>query len=162
MAIAKGNSLSHRLFELVLWIKAMQMKYGFELYMIHMAGTRIIEQGTDRLSRGVVKVQDLIPKPLREYASLNLHILQRLASLSSWIRSWIGLDYFMLEPEHWFIDAHNIRFTSERKMFIQSSTYVWTPPPCIANVAIEQLRYMRIKRQRSTHVMIVPKLFFGL
>jgi hypothetical protein len=35
---------------------------------------------------------------------------------------------------------------------------VWTPPPGAANVALEELRKARIKRQDSTHVFVCPRL----
>ena len=160
-AIAKGNSPSRHLFELVLRIKALQMKYGFELHVIHVAGTRMIEQGTDGLSRGAVKVQGLNKKTLKEYAPLNLNALERCDVLLSWVKSWIG-SHFLLSPKHWFVEAHDLRFTPARNIYTESATYLWIPPPCITDVALEQLRYARLKRQLSTHVMVVPKLFFGL
>ena len=45
---------------------------------------------------------------------------------------------------------------------VETSTYLWSPPPSIADVALEQLRYARLKHQSSVHVFIVPKLFLNL
>ena len=36
------------------------------------------------------------------------------------------------------------------------STYLWHPPPAAANVALEQLRIARIKRQQSAHMLFAP------
>ena len=68
-----------------------------------------------------------------------------------------------MEPEHWFLEAHDLRYEGlNRELNIVPGTYVWTPPPAVTEVAIEQLRSAVLKRQRSFHVMIVPKLFFGV
>ena len=50
-AFYKGNSKSPQLFELVLRLRKLQQFAGCKLYVIHVAGTRMIEQGTDGLSR---------------------------------------------------------------------------------------------------------------
>jgi hypothetical protein len=41
---------------------------------------------------------------------------------------------------------------------IKTGVYGWFPPPAAANVAIEQLRIARIKRQESTHIFVCPRL----
>ena len=50
----------------------------------------------------------------------------------------------------------------EEEFKIDPSTYVWSPPPSIGDVALEQLRYARIKRQASIQVFLIPKLFLYL
>jgi hypothetical protein len=51
-AFYKGTSSSKRLFQLVLDLHKLQLHGGFVLHLIHVAGQRIIAQGTDGLSRG--------------------------------------------------------------------------------------------------------------
>ena len=46
----KGNSSAELLFELVLRLWNLEMKYMCKVNIIHVAGTRMIEQGTDGLS----------------------------------------------------------------------------------------------------------------
>lgn len=41
---------------------------------------------------------------------------------------------------------------------IASGTYIWTPPPAAADVAVQELRKARHKRQKSTHVFVCPRL----
>ena len=36
--------------------------------------------------------------------------------------------------------------------------FVWVPPPAAADVCLEELRKARIKRQISTHVVVIPRL----
>jgi hypothetical protein len=39
----------------------------------------------------------------------------------------------------------------------KSGTFVWSPPPAAAAVAIEELRKARIKRQDALHIVIIPE-----
>ena len=48
----KGSSTSVKLFELVLEFKMMELEYGMIIHFIHVAGTCMISQNTDGLSRG--------------------------------------------------------------------------------------------------------------
>jgi hypothetical protein len=61
----KGGSLSKLLHELVLCLRRVEIAVGFVLHMVHVAGTRMIAQGMDGLSRGtflegVVAGQDML------------------------------------------------------------------------------------------------------
>ena len=47
-----GTSISRKLFELVLRLHKLEMTAGLVLHAIHCAGTRMVAQGTDGLSRG--------------------------------------------------------------------------------------------------------------
>jgi hypothetical protein len=49
-AFWKGTSSSPRLFELVLRLKELEMKYDLTLHIIHVSGKRMIAEGTDGLS----------------------------------------------------------------------------------------------------------------
>jgi hypothetical protein len=44
----KGTSSAQPLFELVLWLRKLEMAGKFKLHVIHVAGTRMIAQGTAR------------------------------------------------------------------------------------------------------------------
>ena len=50
-AYFKGSSYSLLLFELVLRLKKLEIKWGIRLHIIHVAGTRMMLQGTYDLSR---------------------------------------------------------------------------------------------------------------
>jgi hypothetical protein len=41
---------------------------------------------------------------------------------------------------------------------IEKGRFIWAPPPAAADVALEELRKARIKRQDSTHFFICPRL----
>jgi hypothetical protein len=51
-AFYKGDTSSKRLFQLVLQLRTLEMNGLVQLQVIHVAGTRMILQGTDGLSRG--------------------------------------------------------------------------------------------------------------
>jgi hypothetical protein len=51
-AFYRGTSSSPILFELVLRLRQLEMHGGWKLHVIHIAGKRMIQQGTDGLSRG--------------------------------------------------------------------------------------------------------------
>lgn len=45
---------------------------------------------------------------------------------------------------------------------IKSGTFFWSPPPAASNVCLEELRKARIKRQDSTHIILIPRLLSPL
>ena len=47
----EGTSKSRKLFELVLRLKKLEVKYHIILHVMHVSGKRMIAQGTDGLSR---------------------------------------------------------------------------------------------------------------
>ena len=161
--VAKGNSPSPKLHNLIRRLRTLEMKYCFEVFVIHVSGSRMITQGTDGLSRGSLKPSSLSSMSIKEYAPLHLTAIQRVPSLKQWIKSWVGPNPLFLELRHWFIEGHDLRYEgANRHLKIESGTYIWTPQPAIADVAIEQLRCAVLKRQQSLHVLVVPKLFFSL
>jgi hypothetical protein len=48
--LAKGNSSSRKLFELVLHVRLLQMKYRCNIIVTHVSGKRMVAQGTDGVS----------------------------------------------------------------------------------------------------------------
>jgi len=73
--VDKGNSKSKELFKLVCRLRKCQMKYSFTLYVIYVASTRMIYQGMDSLSRGVLNQGALATGSVRLYAPINLTAL---------------------------------------------------------------------------------------
>ena len=51
-AFYKGSSSSKELFELILRLKRIEVGCAMRLHSVHIAGTRMILQGVDKLSRG--------------------------------------------------------------------------------------------------------------
>ena len=164
LAHHKGNSTSELLFELVLRLRCLSMRFQMKLHFIHVAGTRMIEQGTDDLSRGELTSGVMKGTPMLAFVPLHLTAIDRWGKLGEWIKSWLGQEATLLSPEGWFQEGHDIvdwqRDSSGMDYPVErEGKWIWTPPPGAADVAVYQLRLARLKRQRSTHVFVCPKLF---
>ena len=100
-----------------------------------------------------------------------------LAILKTWLSSWLGDEAEFLLPTDWFIRGHDIsegEFTSPTEWIDghnkpkfwrhahKSGLFVWAPPPAASHVCIEEIRKARIKRQESTHVIVIPRLMTPL
>ena len=54
-SLYKGNSTSEKLFELVARLRTTQIKIATKLLVTHISGKRMMAQGTDGVSSGIVK-----------------------------------------------------------------------------------------------------------
>jgi hypothetical protein len=164
-AFYKGNTSSKTLFDLVLRLRTAEMSGLLQLQVIHVAGSRMISQGTDGLSRGCLTEGVMSGTPMLEYIPLHRSALERQPDLLSWIRQWTLCDNLNpLQPEDWFEHGHGISGGTYDARGLwhptpTSDTWIlWSPPPAAADVAIEQLLYSRHKRPQLNHVFIVPRL----
>ena len=167
-AFYKGTSGSAKLFELVKRLRLMEMQKGVKIHFVHVAGTRMIAQGTDGLSRGDLSEGIMKGDHMLTHVPLHLSCLQRSPGLEQWLESCITLEngqkrLEFLTASDWFVRGHDISGGEKNSDGIwipkyESGTFVWTPPPAGAWIAIEQLRRARVKREISTHVVVVPKL----
>ena len=105
----KGSSKSEKLFILVLRLRSLQQSGNFKLHVLHVAGTRRIEQGTDGLSRGL-PYEGLLGENKRflDYLPLHLDAFERSPSLRSWLKEWIPNWEKFLKAEDWFELGHDI------------------------------------------------------
>jgi hypothetical protein len=148
-AFFKGTSSSKRLFDLMLKLHELQMHKRLMLHMVHVAGKRMISQGTDGLSRGDTSIGVMSGTSMISYVPLHLSANQRQGEvLKDWILTWFsGADSpEFLSPIDWFHHGHHL------------STCVWTPPPAAADAALEQLAFATHKRPYSTHLVLIPRL----
>ena len=122
--------------------------------MVHVAGTHMIWQGTDGLSRGDLNAGVMAGEDFLSHITLHLDCLTRSASLAVWIRSWASgrnaKPPVFLAPEDWFL-PHAL-----------GGCYVWTPPPAAARRAVSLLGQSIHKRPNSVHVFIAPRLMTAL
>ena len=128
----------------------------------------MITQGTDGLSRGDLGEGIMKGGNMLSYIPLHLNALERAPCMKGWISSWLtpneeGEAITFLDYEGWFEKGHDIAggklnldgvWTPNYKR----GTYVWTPPPAAGLIAVEQLRRARVKREVSTHVVLIPRL----
>ena len=164
---AKGSSSSPQLFDLVVRLYKLNMQVKCRIQFIHVAGTRMIEQGTDGLSRGNMFEGVMQGKSMLEFVPLHLSALDRSEKLESRLRRCLEGKFHskleILAPKDWFIRGHDIMGTRMNcdGMTIpkfKSGTMLWAPPPAVAKFAVEQIRQARHKRQQSCHVLVVPRL----
>ena len=145
----RGNSSSRKLFELMLRLRKLEMDATLILHVIHVAGTRMIEEGGDGGSRGDLTQGVMAGKPILEYIPLHLSAFERDSNLEAWVRSWWDIErgpLTTLRPEGWFEEGQ------------LEGNFLWVPPPAAADVVVEQLGEARHKRPNCLHITIVPRL----
>ena len=151
-AYFKGTSSSEHLFDLVLRIRKIEMSGLCKIHLIHVAGTRMIWQGTDGLSRGDRNAGVMAGESMLSFIPLNKSALSRSRKLQEWVNSWggTGEDYPIpiqfLCPDEW------------PKALVEVATYVWSPPPAAAEVAAEYMAQSIHKRTSSAHIFVCPRL----
>jgi hypothetical protein len=165
-AYYKGNSPSRRLFELVLRLRCIEMKASIKLFIIHVAGSRMISQGTDGLSRGNLSSGIFATSSMALHIPLHLLALDRCTSLLPWIQSWVpDAALAPLSPMDWFDMGHGIQGYHRNLdgMLVPQPTtqqwFLWTPPPAAGRAAMEELATSRHQQTHLNHVFIIPRLF---
>lgn len=165
----KGSSSSPKLLSLIIRLKAMATRQGIRLHVFHVAGTRMIAQGTDGVSRGHLAHGVMAGEAMTAFIPIHLTATERSPGLLKWIRSWSGDHSILLDGDGWFQEGHDIEGWSrgsvdnfDRPRLSEGRTYVWSPPPYVADTAIAELRKARIKRQTSAHIFVCPRLCCSL
>jgi len=173
-AFYKGTSTSRKLFELVLRLRLLEMKAGFKIHIIHIAGTRMISQGTDGLSRGDCNEGVMKGMSMLDYVPLDATCLKRSPLLKEKIKSCIDpylkathLEARFLTEFDWFNLGHDIVGGSlnDENIWVpeyKSGFNIWCPAPAAGQHAIEQLRLARLKKTTSVHLFIIPRIFTSL
>jgi hypothetical protein len=86
--------------------------------------------------------------------------------LVPWIRRWAGKDAVLLTEMGWFQEGHDLEGWklgvdgfSRPVIADTGKTYIWTPAPMAAEVALAEMRKARINRQQSAHsIFVCPRL----
>jgi len=171
-AYYKGTSSSKLLFHIVLRLRKLEFMGGF-IYFIHVAGSRMISQGTDGLSRGDFSEGVMCGSTMMSFIPIHLTALARSSTLKGWIESLITPSLKQseriefLDESGWFYRGHDLSGGRLSKEGIwmpdtRPGIFVWCPAPAAAQVAVEQLREARNKRTQSLHVVVLPRLFTSL
>ena len=182
-AFYKGSSSSKSLYDLVLRLRKLEMREQCKIHIFHVAGTRMIAQGSDGLSRGDLTEGVMTGGSMKSFVPTHLGALERSPIVKDWILEWAGASAEFLSPEGWFHRGHGLsdndlevieggegglpqvtervlEFSSEGLNWpkLQTGQFIWTPPPAAAGAAVEELRKARHKDVRSSHVFVVPRL----
>ena len=163
----KGSSTSPLLHELILRLRKVEIDIGFRLYMVHVSGTRMIAQGTDGLSRGMLLEGVLTGKSMLGYIDLAKGSIERYPPLLDFVRSWSERPNLeVLTAEQWFVEAHGIigGKRDHHGVWIPDHAsngqfYLWAPPPVVADVCLEECLKAVHKRRDAFHVFMLPRLF---
>ena len=161
-----GTSSSKLLFDLIVRLKKLELNFGLRLHIIHVSGKRMINQGTDGVSRGNMMEGVLTGRKMLTYIPIHLSAIERSNKLLTWVRTWCGNESLTpLSPTDWlwrgqglgksvWTNCDGLQFPVRSK----EKVFLWSPPPCVADVAIEYLRESIHKRSDAVHIIIIPKL----
>ena len=163
----KGSSTSELLHSLVLRLRKVEMDVGFKLQVVHVAGTRMIAQGTDGLSRGQLCEGVMTGRDMLDYVDIAASAMSRHPPLAWFVQRWTGLNHIApLSPEDWFVAGHGITGgeRDNHQIWMPShaangQVYWWDPPPIIADVALEEALKAQHKRTDTTHIVTIPRLY---
>jgi hypothetical protein len=165
-AFYRGNSSSRALFQLILRLRRLDMGGSIILHVVHIAGTRMVSQGTDGLSRGDLGAGVMVGESMLSFVPLHLSAVSRSQSLLAWIQSWAPDPAIEpLSPEDWFYRGHGLESGSRNAdgMWIphlsSKQWYLWAPPPAVAAIALQELGVSRHKRPHLGHLFVCPRLF---
>jgi hypothetical protein len=133
----RGTSKSPRLHALVLELRVLEITYGMALHVIHVAGSRMIAQGTDGCSRGSLMEGVMTGQNMLSFVDLGQSAVERHPPLLEWIRGWTGRKG--LEPlalEDWFVKGHGIigGYKDDHGVWMPShesgnNLHLWPPHP---------------------------------
>jgi hypothetical protein len=165
-AFYKGSSTSPKLHALILRLRKLELLYGLILHIIHVSGKRMIAQGTDGCSRGVLLEGVMAGEDMLSFVDLGKSALDRSPTLLPWIQSWcLDSSVQPLSPEGWYEGGHGIIGGTRDKHSVwipdhepAGQTHLWAPSPAAADAALEELLKARHKRTDTFHVVVIPRL----
>lgn len=163
-AYYKGNSPNPHLFSLILRLRCMEMDGNLKLQVVHASGSRMIQQGTDGLSRDDFSMGVMAGARMFEFLLLHLSALTRAPALLAWFQSWMPVPVEPLTPAQWYRDGQGIcggHYNAGRLWVphhTDSTWLLWAPPPGAAGAALDCLTLSRHKRSHLNHVFVCPRL----
>jgi hypothetical protein len=153
-AYYKGLSSSKDLFEIILKIRLLAIKFQFLLHLPQLSGTRMIQSGGDGLSRGEIILGQL-QTPVEELMIFHRSLFERMPSLLDWLSTWILTPFRVTEPEYWFYNAHQ---SDTLSLPAKTETWAWNLHPGAALDALEELGQTRLNCHGILMgVVIIPK-----
>jgi hypothetical protein len=143
------------------------MDVDLKLYLVHVAGTRMVAQGTDGLSRGMMCEGVMAGRDMLDYVDIASSATARHPAITDYLRAVTGIDQLTpLSIDDWFGVGHGIVGGTRDKhcMWLPShapngQVYWWDPPPVVADIALEEAMTARHKRSDAVHIFTIPRLF---
>jgi hypothetical protein len=138
----KGGLSSKTLHKLVLRLKRAELEAEFMLFVVHVAGMRMIAQGTDSLSRGIIFKGVMSGKNMLHFVPLAQSARERqpilVGFLQECVRQALQHKVKVLEVEEWFQEGHGIigGYKDSHGVWIprhakNGRVYLWAPLPVI-------------------------------
>jgi hypothetical protein len=87
------------------------MKYGFSLHVAHVAGTRMIAQGTDGLSRGLMLEAVVRGEDMLSFVDLSKTAIEQHQGFLNFVKTWLDSSVGSSKPlstKEWFQEGHGI------------------------------------------------------
>ena len=142
------------------------MKEACKIHLSHVSGKRMIAQGSDGLSRGNLAEGVMRGADMKGFIPINKTAFERSPELQEWLTQWTQSECTFLEPAGWFTtsqeiveDSWEVNSEGQKWLVTKPGTFVWSPPPVAGGIAMEELRRSRHKSDRSTHVVVIPRMF---
>ena len=165
-AFHNGTSSSSLLFELVVRLRKIQLFHGVKIHLIHVSGKRMISQGTDGISRGNLLEGVMTGKDMLSFVPIGQSACERSVSMLNWLRVWLSKRNIVpLTPYEWTTKGQGLsdkvwKNTDGVSFSVkgEDDTFIWSPAPCIDDVAVEYLRMSIHRRPQNIYVFICPKL----
>ncbi len=165
----KGGLSSKTLHKLVLRLKRAELEAEFTLFVIHVAGTRMIAQGTDGLSCGIILKGVMSGKNMLHFVPLVQSARERQPILVGFLQECVGqalqCKIKVLKVEEWFQEGHGIigGYKVSHGVWIprhakNGRVYFWAPLPVVADVALEECLKTVQKRMDTYHIFLIPRL----
>ena len=128
------------------------MAHSLQVQIVWIAGTRMISQGTDGLSRGDLTSGVMAGDEFLSHIPLDQGAFERSPALKVWLKGALPQNWVWLETG---ADWYQVPFRDPL------GRYVWAPPPCLADVALKQLCEVKLIHPLTSHVFVCPVLFTG-
>jgi hypothetical protein len=165
-AFYHGNSSSRTLFELVRRLRHLDMHGQIILHVVHVAGTRMIVQGTDGLSRGDFSSGVMSGMAMLQFVPLHQSAFDRSDAVLPWLREWAPDPLItVLTLDDWYEKGHGLLggSTNDEGLWIPQEGpdrwFLWGPPPAAAGSAVHELGISRHKRTSLGHIFVCSRLF---
>ena len=105
-------------------------------------------------------------RKMLSFIDLDKSAVERFPPLLDWLRGWTGDEKLEpLTPEGWFEEGHGIVGGEKDANGVwlpthgpKGKTFLWSPPPAVADAVLEELLTARHKRTDTFHIVTVPRL----